>query len=444
MKKQPETPALSRRERQVMDILHRRGEATVAEIMDELPDPPTYSAVRSVLRILGEKELIRFKEDGPRYVYYPAQATEAAREDVLAHVVQHVLRRLARAGGHRAPPHVRRRHEGRRDRAAARAPSAAPVRAGDDRPMNLASFLASGAPEPERPARAAARQGDDHPLAALGITLAMQRASAGARHLVWLVTLGALLLVPALTAWGPLRLAILPAPSAAPRRRCRRSRTAARRPRRRSPIDRRRITASVAPVGGSEQTAAPSSASTASARTGLLAAIRDASLCVVALTLWAVVALAIVASLAWAALAVRRIVRRSAAARRPVVAHAALRGRRPPRPRRAAAPAHERRREDALRLRRAHADDRASRRVRELEPRAPARRAAARARARTSSRPARPHARPARLRRLLVPSARRGRRPRSSFAPRASARATTSRCRAARARPTTPSICSTS
>jgi predicted transcriptional regulator len=84
---QPEALDLSRRERQVMDILHRRGEATVAEIMAELPDPPTYSAVRSVLRILGEKELIRYKEDGPRYVYYPAQETEAAREKALAHVV---------------------------------------------------------------------------------------------------------------------------------------------------------------------------------------------------------------------------------------------------------------------------------------------------------------------------------------------------------------------
>jgi predicted transcriptional regulator len=80
--------ALSRRERQVMDILHRRGEATVAEIMSELPDPPTYSAVRSVLRILSEKELIQHKEDGPRYVYFPAQPTERAREDVLAHVVR--------------------------------------------------------------------------------------------------------------------------------------------------------------------------------------------------------------------------------------------------------------------------------------------------------------------------------------------------------------------
>ncbi len=70
-----------------MDILHRRGEATVAEIMGDLPDPPTYSAVRSVLRILGEKRLIRHKDDGPRYVYYPAQATETASENALAHVV---------------------------------------------------------------------------------------------------------------------------------------------------------------------------------------------------------------------------------------------------------------------------------------------------------------------------------------------------------------------
>ena len=70
-----------------MDILHRRKEATVAEIMAELPDPPTYSAVRSVLRILGEKKLISHKEDGPRYMYFPAQPTEVAREDMLAHVV---------------------------------------------------------------------------------------------------------------------------------------------------------------------------------------------------------------------------------------------------------------------------------------------------------------------------------------------------------------------
>lgn len=89
--KKPATPApseLSKREREVMDILHRRGEATVAEIMADMADPPTYSAVRSVLRILGEKALIRYKEDGPRYIYQPAQDTETARTDVLAHVVR--------------------------------------------------------------------------------------------------------------------------------------------------------------------------------------------------------------------------------------------------------------------------------------------------------------------------------------------------------------------
>ena len=88
MSRTPEPPDLSRRERQVMDILHRRGEATVAEIMEDLPDPPTYSAVRSVLRILGEKRLIRHREDGPRYVYYPALPAERARESALAHLVE--------------------------------------------------------------------------------------------------------------------------------------------------------------------------------------------------------------------------------------------------------------------------------------------------------------------------------------------------------------------
>jgi BlaI family transcriptional regulator, penicillinase repressor len=79
---------LSRRERQVMDILFRRGEATVAEVMGELPDPPTYSAVRSVLRILVEKDLVTHREDGPRYVYLPAVSPNRARDEALSHVVR--------------------------------------------------------------------------------------------------------------------------------------------------------------------------------------------------------------------------------------------------------------------------------------------------------------------------------------------------------------------
>lgn len=87
MAKKNEPAELTRRERQVMNILHRRGASTVSEIMDELPDPPTYSAVRSILRILGEKELVRHREDGPRYVYLPAESAEQSQESALAHVV---------------------------------------------------------------------------------------------------------------------------------------------------------------------------------------------------------------------------------------------------------------------------------------------------------------------------------------------------------------------
>lgn len=85
----PSAPSeLTRRERQVMDILHRRGPSTVSEIMEELPDPPTYSAVRSILRILSEKDVVRYREDGPRYVYLPSVSAERSQESALAHVVE--------------------------------------------------------------------------------------------------------------------------------------------------------------------------------------------------------------------------------------------------------------------------------------------------------------------------------------------------------------------
>jgi predicted transcriptional regulator len=88
MAKRPVTEDLSRRERQVMEILHRRRESPVTEIMQELPDPPTYSAVRSILRILTEKGMVGHREDGPRYVYFPIRPTDKTRDDVLAHVVE--------------------------------------------------------------------------------------------------------------------------------------------------------------------------------------------------------------------------------------------------------------------------------------------------------------------------------------------------------------------
>jgi predicted transcriptional regulator len=80
-------PTLSRREREVMDVLYRLGEATVAEVMEQLADPPTYSAVRSTLRILEDKGHIAHREDGPRYVYAPAVGREKARRAALDHLV---------------------------------------------------------------------------------------------------------------------------------------------------------------------------------------------------------------------------------------------------------------------------------------------------------------------------------------------------------------------
>lgn len=78
---------LSRREREVMDVLYRRGEATVAEVMEALSDPPTYSAVRSILRVLTEKGHIVHRADGQRYVYAPAVGRDRARRAALDHVV---------------------------------------------------------------------------------------------------------------------------------------------------------------------------------------------------------------------------------------------------------------------------------------------------------------------------------------------------------------------
>jgi BlaI family transcriptional regulator, penicillinase repressor len=87
--KQQGTPPtlLSRRERQVMDIVYRSGEVTVAEVLAELPDPPTYSAVRALLRILESKGHLSHRQDGPRYVYTPKVPREAARESALARVL---------------------------------------------------------------------------------------------------------------------------------------------------------------------------------------------------------------------------------------------------------------------------------------------------------------------------------------------------------------------
>jgi BlaI family transcriptional regulator, penicillinase repressor len=79
---------LSRRERQIVDILYSQGRATAAEVQTLLPDPPSYSAVRAMLRILEDKGHVRHEQDGPRYVYLPTVARDRAKRTALRHVLQ--------------------------------------------------------------------------------------------------------------------------------------------------------------------------------------------------------------------------------------------------------------------------------------------------------------------------------------------------------------------
>jgi len=78
---------LSRRERQIMDILYQRGRASASEIHQALPDAPTYSAVRAKLRVLEEKGHVRHEEESLRYVYLPTMARDTARRSALRHLV---------------------------------------------------------------------------------------------------------------------------------------------------------------------------------------------------------------------------------------------------------------------------------------------------------------------------------------------------------------------
>jgi predicted transcriptional regulator len=82
-----EHATLTRRERQIMDILYKRGRATASEVLDELPGSPHYSTVRTQLRVLEEKGHVTHEEDGVRYVYMPAVPRRAARKSALRHLV---------------------------------------------------------------------------------------------------------------------------------------------------------------------------------------------------------------------------------------------------------------------------------------------------------------------------------------------------------------------
>ncbi len=79
---------LSRRERQIMDIVYSRGQATAADVQEALPDPPGYSAVRAMLRLLEEKGYLKHEQDGPRYLFKPTLAREKARKSALKQMLE--------------------------------------------------------------------------------------------------------------------------------------------------------------------------------------------------------------------------------------------------------------------------------------------------------------------------------------------------------------------
>lgn len=79
---------LSRRERQIMYIIYERGRATAQEVMDHLPDAPSYSAVRTMLRLLEEKGHLSHYQQGPRYVYEPTKPRDQVRRSAMRHLLQ--------------------------------------------------------------------------------------------------------------------------------------------------------------------------------------------------------------------------------------------------------------------------------------------------------------------------------------------------------------------
>jgi predicted transcriptional regulator len=81
-------PELTRRERQIMDVIYRLGRATAQDVLDHIPEPPSYSAVRALLRLLEERGHVRHVTEGQKYVYLPAVGRSDARRSALAHVVR--------------------------------------------------------------------------------------------------------------------------------------------------------------------------------------------------------------------------------------------------------------------------------------------------------------------------------------------------------------------
>jgi predicted transcriptional regulator len=88
MSMQDPRSGLGARERQIMDVIYELGEASVAGVLAKIPDPPTYSSVRTMIRLLEKKGLLRHRQVGTKYVYQPAHSREAAKRSALKQLMQ--------------------------------------------------------------------------------------------------------------------------------------------------------------------------------------------------------------------------------------------------------------------------------------------------------------------------------------------------------------------
>ncbi len=86
-KKKTASADLGARERQIMDVIFALGEASVGDVHQRLPDPPSYSAVRTMIRLLESKDLLRHRQEGIKYIYRPTQSKESASKRALKHLV---------------------------------------------------------------------------------------------------------------------------------------------------------------------------------------------------------------------------------------------------------------------------------------------------------------------------------------------------------------------
>ena len=79
---------LSRRERQIMDIVYVLGRVSVTQVLERIPNPPSYSSIRALLKVLEKKGHLKHKQEGPRYIYFPTLPREEARQNALKHIMQ--------------------------------------------------------------------------------------------------------------------------------------------------------------------------------------------------------------------------------------------------------------------------------------------------------------------------------------------------------------------